>query len=183
MSVAFPPELAVAAHPAQHVVPVGRALKIRRGGLGEDDGPGNGFEGGALRRVDLAVGGGFRAAAGDVDIAAVQLEIVDAPGGKEARVLEKVVVAAALGLAAAGQAAAGGGAGVLIDAELQPQGMDGLGHALMPWGKRRGSGCRLPSASRSFCIQQSSMVTMRIAGAARPVLTSARALSRMVCAV
>ena len=87
------------------------------------------------RLLDLLLGLAREVAVGDV--AAVVLHVVDAPRRERRRVLGLVPVAA-------GEAGARGRAGVLVDAELEPQAVDVVGDRLDPVREARGVGDQVP---------------------------------------
>jgi hypothetical protein len=82
--------------------------------------------GGISRAVGIVLAPALR----HVNVTAVQLQIIHAPGGEESGVLDKVILAAAFRLTAACKPAAGGKARVFINAKLQTERMDSLSDGL-----------------------------------------------------
>ena len=124
----FTPKLAIIADPVQHIVPVWSIEEIGRRRFGEDDGAPDRVQRCPLGSIGLAVGGYFTGALWHIQVATVELQIVDSPRGEKAGVLKEVIVAAAVGLAAAGISATGLIACVFIDTELQSQLMYRVGY-------------------------------------------------------
>ncbi len=135
--LALAPQLAGLADPAEDLVPVGAAplalLEVGgRGGRQDHVAAAlpHGLRDGVVGvPVGLLLGLALR----HPEVAAVHLDVVDVPGRELPGVLRVVVRAAALGGAAAGVLLAGEGAGVLVDAELQPLGVQMVaepGHAV-----------------------------------------------------
>src|SRR6185312_11104733 len=111
------PELAVAANPAEDVIPLRRALEICRRGFREYDRPAGLLERHALGAVGGPIGGASGGAAVGVDVASVELQVIHTPGGEQPGVGGKMRRAATGRTAAAGKAPARGGAGVFINPE------------------------------------------------------------------
>src|SRR6185437_1268239 len=125
---AFAPELAIAAHPAEDVVPIGSSLEVRRRRFREHDRSADLTQRSALGLVGGPIGSIPGRARSRLDVASVELEVVHPPRSEESRVGREMRLTAILPGTAAGVTAASRISGILIDAEFQSQGMDCRGH-------------------------------------------------------